>query len=377
MDALPLSTLVAMRLRRSAARITRRAFGNLNGPNTAGWRTLLAGVTGNTANGRLACIGDSTTRGLGGAGGTSGDVAGSYPSQLAPLLASAFSVAAGIGNLIGASGLTLNTIDSRVVLNGWGASAGTTAGGGLLTKTTAGTLVFTPTAAFDTVDFYVPRNSGWGSISVDIAGGSADIISNGSANGFIKQAKTGSRAVQAVNVAYNANPAFIAGIDTYDSAVKQISVWNMGWSGATAANWNNGTYLYSPKSALSLYAPQFSIINLGINDMVAATAVATFKTNLQAVIDAAVAQGGVALVVPNPISTASASQAVQDEISQAIIDLAMLNNLPFYDIRRIIPSFTAGDALGLYYGANHLSGTGYAAVAAGIAEMLQTAATLG
>lgn len=342
------------------------------------WRLAVAKVRRGTANAKLALIGDSTTRGLGGNGGNNGDVLNSYPTQLATILNKKIGLTTGVGNLIGGSagGATpITGLDSRVTFGGgWTSSAGTTAGGTLLTSTASGTLAFTPVAAFDTADIYYPRNSGWGTWNANIGGGSSTLITNSNANAFLKATLTGSLAVQAVNCVWASGSAFLAGIDTYDSATKQISVWNMGWSGATAGNWNNSTWLYGPLSSIATYDPDLSIINLGINDWTAGTSLATFAANLQALITACKAVGDAIIVTPTPTQVSGGvTLAVQGTYVEVIKGLARTNNVPVVDLWTRFGSWEAMDALGAEFGANHPNGLGYADMAQAIANVLVAA----
>ena len=58
---------------------------------------------------------------------------------------------------------------------------------------------------------------------------------------------------------------YIGGIDAYNSTLKEISVLNAGWCGSHVVDWASGDPAYGPMSALSVVAPNLTLVSTSSN----------------------------------------------------------------------------------------------------------------
>jgi lysophospholipase L1-like esterase len=359
----------------------KRSFKNFKESNTRNFRAGLTAVRTGTGRLTIACLGDSTTAGTGAGTGTSGltdAYVASYPVVLAGLLNTQLAATindAVWGRLSGAA-VSYSLFDPRLSLgSGWGVS-GSSIGGIWNNTTTTDPLAFTPADAFDTIDVYYVRNTGNATFTVDVDGGAALATVNAAGGlALLKQAVTCSKATHTVNIKRNGTGAglSIVGIDTYDSTAPKVSMWNWGSSGTTAANWASTSFAFSPANAIATIAPDLMIYGIGINDM-GTSDIAQFKTDVQTVVTKQLIAGDCIIAIPNPVSTGSYTQAQQDAIKTALLEVAATNDLPVIDRTKSVYGYVQGnDPLDLFYDVLHLSANGYAVVADQMREALMYA----
>jgi lysophospholipase L1-like esterase len=340
------------------------------------WGAAKAAAAAGTRNAKLLCIGDSLTTGYGASGVPyAGAEPLSYPAVLAGLLSSYHGSRE---NLFGSHTATtfadLLAYDIRLTATtGWGLfGVGSSIGGAVLTNAsnTTGALNFTPSIPVDTFDIYSPAAIGCDNLTIAVDGGS--VIATVNLNVSTTLIKTtvsagalGSHTVNLKRTVNGGNGVFVSGIVGYNSAVKEISVYNGGWSGSTAANWNDATFPgWSPKPAIPIVAPDLAVIFLGANEILGGVAPATFSTNLQAIITAAKLSGDVLLVTPPPVDTGLASAAAQQAIVDVVYALALTNKCNVIDLyARWGSSYTNSLAFGRYGDGIHASGAGYSDIA--------------
>ena len=269
-----------------------------------------------TANKRVLFIGDSTFEGQGAGSGTGSDGARvlSVPykarDRLAALGINSICEAVVADNNNGITQALWNAYRPDVTVTGTLAtsSQSPTLGGVGIRQAAAAGVTKTSTVPVDTVEFWYPRATGFGTLGLSIDGGSVTGYSQANATAdFIKTTVTGlSLAVHSfafTQTAGTAHGPFV--INCYNSAVPSVQVFNAGSRNWRTADWVVATVPASPLNAIAAVAPHIVAINLGINDWrQAGTTIATFKANMQTIINACVAAGAtVILVVPTPIST--------------------------------------------------------------------------
>jgi lysophospholipase L1-like esterase len=347
------------------------AIYNLKPSNLKKWRKALGNVRTGTANARVLCVGDSTTRGLGGAASNANIAQKCYPAYLADILSG--QVTTGKQSFFGSGNLVLPTIDTRVVITGGTTTAtNLTLGGSMVQLTASGhTLTFTPTTNIDTIDVYYSKTGTTASFTVNVDGGAAlaTVNTNGTA-GVYKQTVTTTLGAHAINCVWAQGTNYILGIEAYDSTRKQVSIWNMGASGARSTDLADTSAGYAELNALLAYAPDLTILDCGINDMNNGVTVDAHRTNMQAVITAAKTSGDVIIKVPAPSSVAAIPQATQDTFAAAMYALAEVNDLPVIDLRQRLASYEDANAMGLYYDTLHPNALGYADIAQVVAKAL-------
>jgi lysophospholipase L1-like esterase len=358
----------------NAANVTRRGIGtNISAPYLK-WRTAVANVRRGVSNAKLAFIGDSTTAGTG-SSITAGKLRlNSHPSQIAAMFTS-YGIPGGLENVFGTAAIAVATYNDKVTLaNGATVTAGNlTLGGGIhqLTASTH-TFTYTPATNCDTYDVYHIKTGGTGTSTINIAGGGtlATVTGTLTGGGVVKTTVTGTLGLGPLNVVWSSGTNYVLGVDAYNSAIKQVSCWNMGASGAKAdqiASTSNG---YTSRSALATLAPDMSVIDVGINDWVAGTAMTSFRTSIQQIIDTARISGDAMLVVPVPSGDGtllSSQRAYADTIQSIAAD----NGLRCVDMLVRWGSYSSANGAGFYNDTLHPTGIGYADKAAAIFRALE------
>lgn len=322
-----------------------------------------------TQNAKILCVGDSTTRGVGASAGTAAFLNG-YPPQLAAQLTAA-GLTAGSQNVFGSGNVTLTSSDSRIgLLNGATQGAVNTTLGGAMFQLTAAThtFAFTPTANCDTFDIYSVKTGGTGSFTINLDGGATAATVSGvtTPSTIVKTTVTGTLAAHTLNCVWASGTTYVIGVDAYNSAVKQLSIWNLGASGAKSTDLADTAVTYGELSAISFYAPDLTIIDCGINDWANGTGVSTYVTSMQAFITAAKASGDVWIMTPPPSSTASTAINVQKPYVDAMYRLADANGCSLIPVWNRFGSYAIRNAAGAYFDTLHPNGLGYSDMAAAV-----------
>jgi lysophospholipase L1-like esterase len=278
-------------------------------------------------------------------------------------------------------GSTLGTggRDSRLGLGaGWStaSSIATLAGLAIRNATTTNPLTFTPTGPVDTFEIWWLGGSVAGTFTWSIDGGSTTSV-DATAGGLQfgrTIASAASAGIHTLSLARLSGAAFIAGIDAYDSTQRRVSQVVAGQSAATIANLTNGDSTSSPLyplNAVTTYAPDLTILNEGINDAIQATVITAYSASMQLMISKALQSGDVILMVPHPVSTSSASAAVQAAIRDAIYALAAANGgLPVVDLTERFVDYASASAAGWMSDSWHCNAAGYWDEAQAIARVL-------
>lgn len=315
------------------------------------WRAALAGTRNQTADTRLAFIGDSTT-----AGGGSGapDATGAFPPKVASLLA-----ARGIpASSAGAFGIAIGpTFDARFVLgSGWTMNNyGLLGGGSILSASGAsGTLAFTPAQPFDTITLWTIQVSGGGTTTVNIGGSTLATINCNGASALIKTTISCTLGTGTVYVTgATGGQVHVRGIETSNSTNRQVIVHNLGRGSATAASFNVATQPYDDLYVIDSLAAELAIINLTINDSVAGTNVSTYTANLTTLTARVVAAGGDIIMMIGPGSNPEPS-GYADYVA-AVYALGY----PVLDLSQRWGTWANANAVGMMYDSLHPNGAGH------------------
>lgn len=345
-------------------------------------RTALANVRKGLANAKIACIGDSTTRGQG-SGTTTQQALNGWPVMAQQILAAKTGLVCRGQNLWSTGNATLSSFDARVTLGSWGGT-GTlfTLGGPRIFASGAGTLLFAPTEAqFDTCDVYVANNT-TGSCTVNFNAGATIItVNTTTALTMTKQSAVGSLGTNIVNVPWVSGTPTLVGLDCYNSAIKQVSFWNMGWLVSTTNNWASpdGTRGWDPRAALAsaTIAADLAIINLGINDYSGSPPAIdplTYYANMASLIVAQQSQGGdVLLMTPFPSDSTVSPLDVQASYNAMCYNLALNYNCPLIDTTLLFGGARSW-VTAFYNDTKHLNSAGYTDIGAVVSRVLQLAA---
>jgi hypothetical protein len=313
------------------------------------------------------------------ASATSNSRANAYPAQLATLLTSKYGEKASAGSIWGDGfeGANLSNFDPRISLeSGWQISGTFVAGGNAFLDQTANSprLTFNPGAPTDTLDVYFVTYPGYADFVVSTKGTYAG---NGKTDGpqgvskvtIKRQLSDAAWDIQKSGLTAD-RALMLVGFDAYDSAASNVSVWNMGASGSRVAQWTDGGTPYSFSNALPVFAPDLTIIDLTINDWFDATPLDAYLANLQKMITAAKKTGDVLMVVGVPSNVETAPPERQRKYADGVLALAYKNDLPAVDLLARWVSQSYNPARGFYFDGLHPSATGYADVAAALADVI-------
>lgn len=329
-----------------------------------GWRKARARVLGRAGDAKVLCIGDSTVWGSG------ATVAGpeSWPGRLAAVLR-------GMG-LPSAQGLSAPPIaaatDARWAPGtGWPDArnfgfAGVTA---WRANSPAGNLVYAdPDVVADRFDVYYMRNTSFGTLTMTATGGSAVVQNTAGAAGILKATVSAASpsAANALTIAATGQ-VYVVAIEPWLSTTSTIRIGNAGVPSTTLLSWNDAT-TFKSLQAIAAYAPDLTIIGLGVNDAGTTGAgidAATYMSRLSGLVTAAALTGDVVCLTPVPSQTAS--QAASEASYQAAL---IASTYPVIDLFGRAGSYAAMNALGFMADDRHPNSRGYGDLVLPIAAAL-------
>jgi len=264
----------------------------------------------------------------------------------------------------------------------WANSGSGTALGGVLFHFTTGAannMTFTPAAAFDTIVIYYVRNAGHGTFTTNVDGGSSLGTTNAAgAAAVLTTTFSVTKGTHTINIV-PANDAqfFIVGIVPQDSTASAVDLYQAGIYGATSTTFNSTTNAWSPLSLLPTIAPDLTIVDLTINDSNAGTALATYSTNIQALITSAKLSGDVVLMVGPPSNTAAATNGTLDTYIGTLQNLSITNGAPLVNFKQRWVSYAAMNAIMPYFDSLHPAAPGYQDMAEALTNAIAPSDALG
>ena len=314
------------------------------------WSAALGKMRNSSHNAKLLIFGDSTTAGYGATGAVgylSGGRAKNMPVRLAAEMNRSYEPA-NAHAIWGDNAITaavLPTFDSRIVIgSGWSVTNLTSIGGSSFSASSAtASLAFTPSAtgcysaSIDTFVVWYAQVPGSGTFNWAIdAGGTTSVPTAGTASVQSVVIPAGSLAGHTLNLNYVSGSAFyILGIQAYDSTVKQVEVWQAGYSAGTTAQFISTGQPWYMQQVVPTLAPDLTIINLQINDVNTGVSLATYLANIQTIITYCLQSGDVILRsgYPTGISvSANTALANQQLYRDGLAALAATNGIPFDDL---------------------------------------------
>jgi lysophospholipase L1-like esterase len=335
------------------------------------WSSAVQAVLAGQRNARVIFIGDSTTAGYDAGNGvlSNNNKAESPPTVVAGLFPNGLGSSTSISGNQNASNTSL--YDTRTSFGaGWTFSSGLSGqvlgGFAIESVTTATDFNFVPGKSWDTAELYYssyPTAGGTANLSINGTGSIGTVVTLSDATAFNKATVTKTLGNDTFNTKRLTGTQYdFESIVLYNSAVKEITVMNAGWSGSKAINLTTGTGPWSTINSMATYDPDLVVIDMGINDynLASPTSEISFKASMQSVINAATAAGAdVLLVVPVPSGTANGI-AHQGAFQTYIHDLATTNNLPTVDFISSWGSYASANANGWMSDTLHPNVTGYA-----------------
>lgn len=350
---------------------------NFSPQNFAKWRAACMKVRDGSGFAKILTAGDSTAWGQGG-GGSNPAFLKAWPKRLSELLNSYY--------VPSAPGLQVygeNTADTRWTLGtGWSrATFGQAGFGGSSMRANSATTAttFAPGYMCDTVDvYYVDNAQGTVALTMDTAE-TVNLVGTGS-TGVKKTSLSFARAsthTMTFGVPSGNNSFFILGVEPYDSTIPSVRVGLTGISNSTAALWASATASYNSLNAIGAYAPDLTLLMLGINDADSSVSLASWIASNQAIITKAKLSGDViiASVIPSSaagLTSGAAGVALEQSYAAAGPALAAANNCGFLDINSRWVDYNTSNTAGYYSDTKHGTGFGYCDIAQAFFNALKT-----
>lgn len=331
------------------------------------WKAAAAAVRAGTSDAKILCIGDSTTAGVGLNSAHDQGLPGSYPELLAAVLRG--------GNIPAALALGIpqpSGGDARWVYGaGWLPFNGSGFGFGnysdILSNGAVTATTFTPGVWSDRYDiYYLTNTSGLGSFTGQATGGSGVVQNTVQATAGIDKVTVSASTPAATNVVSitpsSSSPIHIIGVDPWLSTGHQVRVGNAGVGFSTAVQWaavGSGA-AWNAVAAIKAYAPNLTIISLGINDALNLVTTANYLTAMNTIITAAKVSGDVVLLAPIP-ATGAADANVRlglPTLTEAMRGLGQ----PVADLQKHWGSGEVSQARGIMQDPLHPNAIGYAEI---------------
>lgn len=295
------------------------------------FRIAIAKTRDGLSDTKILFVGDSTTWGQ-----QSGN-SSCYPcgAPVARTKISGVPVAQGLATPI--QGLSLVSDGRMNFGSGWqGCGAGYGFGNYscLFASSAGGNFVFTPNAAagtYDSFDIYYLTDPSLGSFTATATGGTPVVVHQNVATGIGKVTVTAASASTSNTLTFSSSSGlnFITGFEPFLSTAKTVRLGNGGQGSTSTTNWvTAGPWGSVP--TIKAYAPDLTIISLGINDAGASVATATVSANLQTIITAAQVSGDVILMTMPPSQNAPYT-TFEAAYQPIFYGLATTNGVPLID----------------------------------------------
>ena len=356
------------------------------------WRRACARVDIGLGRATVAIVGDSTSAGCG--AGTDGGMVdarkNSWPERMAALLPQRLALPAQTESWFGDSNCSsaqaaLFEYDPRISMDrGWSSEGAImTFGGKLLKSAEQGPLSFTPSPPVDRFDVYFAAYPTDGAFNVDVPGSMQVTVQTNQPKSFHRQTVRVRLGVHSLRIApHGDGPVYIAAMNAMDSTIPAVDICNMGACGATTDFWADSVNPWSPANALTLLAPDLSVIDLGANDFMihngaSVFTVDEFASRLEAITRVALISGDVVLI-GGPVGQQTSGRRavppafVQAQYREAARLIATAHGCLWLDFAERWGSWEAANALGYMHDEVHLTALGYAEKARAVVQLLTT-----
>ena len=337
-------------------------------PGLVQWRKARAAMP--TAVARVLCVGDSITE-----GGLSFSVTARWTSVLSGLISARYAVPTStLGYLTPYMGV-VSTVNPLTVTNGaaqsnWGVSCGN---GALLTASTG---KITGTVTGTSLNIYYLKTTSTATFTVKVDGVQVGGAYGGTAgtitDGFVQAVAMGAAGSHTIEIDAGAGSVYINGISVLNgNETTGLQMFNAGYSGALAVKFAVPNSVAWWQQALAAVSPHLVILMWNANDYAGATSLATYQSNLDAIIanirTGVVAQPQPSILLVTPPKIAYTSTQQWETYTHAMRTAAKKDgSAEFFDLGSLMPDIgsTAGTASG-YYSADptHPNAAGHARMA--------------
>src|SRR5579883_3273641 len=347
-------------------------FHNFTGTNLANWKAALAAQQRGEANAVIGCLGDSTVAGQGAAGDdlASNAKSLSWPTQLAKLIPNGSWSSVWGDNNVTANAGDMHSFDARLNRAGWTTTikaSGTLCGGFFQGVPPSASHSFTPTNPIDTIEVWYAQSPDNGAFTIDVDGGPPLARVNcAGPNAFLKATVHCARGLHTINLQRTGNneaDVYLTGLRVYNSAIKEVSVYNLGGCRWESADFVVNTYPWSTLPAVAAIAPNLVIFQAGqVNDWDNRTPLPTVTANMMAVIEALRAVKCDVILMSGVPSKPDylPSYVAQEAYVTNMKKLAYAANVPFIDVWTLFGRSWKRSAM---FDALHPNQTGYGLIA--------------
>jgi hypothetical protein len=269
------------------------------------WRLCVAKVLEGDGDCKLLPIGDSTTLGHGDSTTGTSVTAKSYPADLVAML-NARGIPAALGLARARPTVISGVSDNRWAPDVTWALFGTGgfgfAGLGVMSNGGVGgaAIVFTPGGSVPYDSFTVWYMPSVGTLTAQATGGTLVSVNAALPTGISSfTAVAGSAGTGNSVTISGTGTLLIVGVEPFHSTIRRVRVGTIGIGGSNTIEWSNSANAFSSLQAIQAYAPDLSIISLGINDA-GIVLPANFSTNMAAIATATKLSGDTILMSMPP-----------------------------------------------------------------------------
>lgn len=222
-----------------------------------------------------------------------------------------------------------------------------------------GALTFTPTKNYDNLDLILSCGGTASTVGVQFGAGA---VTNYNLNALNYTLITIPKALgmEAINITKISGAPRVQGMTLRNSTAPKVMLANMAKAGSASGDWAQ-SYTpggnRAPLKTLQGIQPAAALINLGVNDYSLAVPVATFKANMQTILDGLAPTTDTILTIPFPSNITS--YPTQGQYVQAIRDLAVANQRPLLDLSSVFTSWEVANANSRTVDNRHYAPRGY------------------
>lgn len=330
------------------------------------WQSARAAVKAGSGRARVGLAGDSYMASYGADNVANFQAVNAQDARLARLftsegLPSTYQAAFG-----GHGSVSLANWDFRVSQGSWAygdvGSFGGTLGGEFLQSGAAATYAFTPKDQNQTnipvnaFDIYWFRDPTAGGFSWNLNGGADTIINANGVSSLQKTTVTATLGTNTLNLKWNSGAAYIVGVHGYNSLVKAVDFFNLGWTASTAVQWAATNFTWNPGAMWSQAPMNLDLVFLSsmANDVLNGDTVANGKAALKLGVQQMQAAGiNVVIVSYAPVSLTRLTVSQQLAVWNAMYQVAVETNCTFIDLLNAMGgpnNYAANLAAGLMIG---------------------------
>jgi lysophospholipase L1-like esterase len=219
------------------------------------------------------------------------------------------------------------------------------------------------------MDLIYSKASGGAQMHVSIDGGAAIDVNPGAGTYWSKSTidlgSTGNHAIVITGHNYW-KLAYVIGYDPIG-----VSIFRCGWAGAGAANFSVGN---NSMEQMPYFAPKLTIIELGTNDWLNQTALATYETNMDLIIHSATDNSGAVIIINQPEFNQAVKAITIDQYNAVITSLAATYGATVYDLKSKFVTIENGVTQGWQTGLadGHPTTLGHSVIAADLFAIIKT-----